>query len=86
LAEEPVEQRSATEAQKTEREIYFTAPEAGYRSCPVYDRYKLSPGATVCGPCVIEEREATVVVPPDCTVDVDGYRNLLITLGTEEST
>lgn len=86
LAEEPVEQRSVTEAKKTEREIYFTTPEAGYRSCPVYDRYKLGPGANVCGPCVIEEREATVVVPPDCTVDVDGYRNLLITLGTEEST
>ncbi len=73
----------AAEARKKEREIYFGAPEAGYRTCPVYDRYKLFPGATLSGPCVIEEREATVVVPPDCTVGVDGYRNLVITLGTE---
>lgn len=83
LAKEPPEQGSAVRAQKNEREIYFNAPEAGYLTCPVYDRYMLGPGSTVPGPCVIEEREATVVVPPNCTVDVDGYRNLVITLGTE---
>lgn len=70
-------------AQKGDREIFFTSPEAGYRKCAVYDRYKLNPGATISGPCVVEEREATVVVPPDCTVGVDGYRNLVITLGME---
>jgi N-methylhydantoinase A/oxoprolinase/acetone carboxylase beta subunit len=85
LAEESAEERSAIGALKKEREIYFTSPEAGFRTCPVYDRYKLDPGSTVSGPCVIEEREATVVVPPDCTVDVDRYRNLVITVGTEVS-
>lgn len=70
-------------ARKKERRIFFTSPDAGYRQCAVYDRYKLFPGAKVSGPCVIEEQEATVVVPPDCMVGVDGYRNLVITLGTE---
>ncbi|MGH2559679.1 MAG: hydantoinase/oxoprolinase family protein [Thermomicrobiales bacterium] len=83
LSREGAREGDATEARKKEREIYFTTPGAGYQICPVYDRYKLCPGATFSGPCVVEEREATVVVPPDCTVDVDGYRNLVITLGTE---
>jgi N-methylhydantoinase A/oxoprolinase/acetone carboxylase beta subunit len=83
LSREGAGEGDAAEARKKERQIYFTAPEAGYRMCPVYDRYKLFAGATFAGPCVIEEREATVVIPPDCTVGVDGYRNLVITLGTE---
>lgn len=74
----------ADDALKNEREIYFATPDSGYRVCPVYDRYRLFPGATLSGPCIIEEREATVIVPPACTVEVDGYRNLIITLGMEE--
>ena len=84
-AEEPAKQVNTAEACKHRRDIYFAAPEPGYRSCAVYDRYKLTPGAEVDGPCVVEEREATVVVPPDCAVAVDPYRNLVITLGTEAS-
>ncbi len=52
--------------------------------CPVYDRYQLDPGAAFSGPCIIEEREATVVVTPGCQVTIDGYRNIVIALGKDE--
>jgi N-methylhydantoinase A/oxoprolinase/acetone carboxylase beta subunit len=65
---------------KGEREAYFAAPVPGYRSCPVYDRYRLSPQATLDGPCMIEETEATIVVPPGDRVTVDEYRTVVIHL------
>jgi N-methylhydantoinase A/oxoprolinase/acetone carboxylase beta subunit len=83
LAPEAVQQNDAELARKTLREIYFASPQPGYRMCPVYDRYALLPGAALAGPCAIEEREATAIVPPGCTVRVDAFRNLVITLETE---
>lgn len=83
LAKESAGTSDPARAHKGAREIYFNYPEAGYQMCPVFDRYKLGPGWTVSGPCVVEEREATVVVPPGCMFEVDGYRNLVITLGPE---
>jgi N-methylhydantoinase A/oxoprolinase/acetone carboxylase beta subunit len=83
LARVDVAPVDAGEARKGDREIYFTSPEPGYRACPVYDRYRLAPGAAFPGPCAIEEREATAIVPPGCAVTVDAFRNLVITIGTE---
>jgi N-methylhydantoinase A/oxoprolinase/acetone carboxylase beta subunit len=83
LAREPLQQGDAEQARKTDREIFFTAPEPGYRMCPVYDRYALEPGAAFAGPCAIEEREATAIVPPGCTIRVDAFRNLIVTLESE---
>jgi N-methylhydantoinase A/oxoprolinase/acetone carboxylase beta subunit len=85
LAPEPLQEESAAPARKDQREIFFATPEPGYRLCPVYDRYNLSPGAAFAGPCAIEEREATAIVPPGCAVRVDAYRNLVIALETEVS-
>ena len=45
---------------------------------PIHDRTALGPGTTVAGPAVIEQADATVLVPPGTTVEVDGYLNLLI--------
>ncbi|MGH2614668.1 MAG: hydantoinase/oxoprolinase family protein, partial [Thermomicrobiales bacterium] len=86
LAPERLQQDDAAEARKDDREIFFATPQPGYRVCPVYDRYKLVPGAAFAGPCAIEEREATAIVPPGCSVRVDTFRNLVITLETEAST
>jgi N-methylhydantoinase A/oxoprolinase/acetone carboxylase beta subunit len=83
LTEEPRRAGTPEAARKGEREVYFSGPEAGPRRCPVYDRYRLEPGVEIAGPCIIEEREATVVVPPDGRVAVDGYRNLIIALAAE---
>ena len=68
---------------KGERDVYFPHPEPGYRSCPVFDRYRIEPGFALPGPCIIEEPEATIVVPPGHSVGVDPYRNVVITRETD---
>lgn len=47
---------------------------------PVYDRYALAPGADIQGPAIIEEREATTIVPDSCVVTVDVEFNLRLNL------
>jgi N-methylhydantoinase A len=69
--------RPASEAIKGERPAYF--PElGGYASTPVYDRYRLTPGASFVGPAIVEERESTVVVGPAARCEIDGRHNLVI--------
>jgi N-methylhydantoinase A len=64
-------------AQKPPREIYI--PEAGgFVEVPVYDRYRLPDGATVPGPAIIEEAEATTVLWLGDHMTVDPQRNLVI--------
>jgi len=48
---------------------------------PVYDRYALSPGTTVNGPALIEERESTCVIGVSQTATVDAHYNLVAELG-----
>jgi N-methylhydantoinase A len=79
LAREPARAADGRTALKGTRALFFDRPDPGFRPCAVYDRYRLEPGAGFPGPCLVEEREATVVIPPDYRVDVDGYRNLVIT-------
>jgi 5-oxoprolinase (ATP-hydrolysing)/N-methylhydantoinase A len=55
--------------------------EGGWHEATVYDRYALRPGDAFEGPAIIEEREATTVVPPGDRVTVDGTRNLRIAIG-----
>jgi N-methylhydantoinase A len=45
----------------------------------VLHRDRLRPGDVFAGPLVIEEQSSTTVVPPGCTMTVDGLGNLLIT-------
>ena len=65
------------EARKGEREIYLPEDE-GFRAVPVYDRYRLDPGAAFEGPAVVEERESTVVLGPDTEAEIDPARNLIV--------
>jgi N-methylhydantoinase A len=69
--------RAPDGAQKGTREIYL--PEDGdFREVPVYDRYRLEPGAIFEGPAVVEEREATVVLGPNGRAEIDAARNLIV--------
>jgi N-methylhydantoinase A len=62
---------------KKRRAAYF--PEtAGYVDTPVYDRYRLDPGARLAGPVIVEERESTTVVGPGARLSVDAHRNLVV--------
>jgi N-methylhydantoinase A len=64
-------------ALKGERPAYF--PEAsGFVSTPVYDRYRLAPGAAFDGPTIVEERESTVIVGPGGRCRVDEHHNLVV--------
>lgn len=68
---------TAEEALKGHRKVYH--PEwREYRENPVYDRYRLAPGATFVGPAIVEERESTVVIGPGGRCTIDELRNLRV--------
>jgi 5-oxoprolinase (ATP-hydrolysing)/N-methylhydantoinase A len=52
----------------------------GFVDTPVYDRYALVPGAILAGPAIIEEREATTIVPPGDTLRVEPSLTLAIAI------
>ena len=53
--------------------------EAGTTDCPLYDRAKLGHGATIKGPAVLVQLDATTLVLPGQVATVDRVGNLLIT-------
>jgi N-methylhydantoinase A len=63
---------------KTRRDVYF-GPVWGTRLTPVLQRTDLV-GGSMAGPVIVEEYDATCVVPPDATVRIDGRNNLIIEL------
>ena len=72
--------RSATESVSTvgperQRDAYF-GPDVGWLSTPVIGRSGLS--AARSGPLIVEEYDATSLVPPNGVAEVDGRGNLLI--------
>ena len=60
-----------------QRTAYF-GPEAGWIDVPVLDRGDLAEART--GPCIIEEYDATCVVPAGARAELDSYGNILIEL------
>ncbi|WP_137125018.1 hydantoinase B/oxoprolinase family protein [Roseomonas sp. HF4] len=64
-------------ALKGRRPAWF---DGAFSDTPVYDRYRLAPGTRIAGPAIIEEREATTIVAPGDTLEVDAVRNLRITV------
>ena len=45
--------------------------------CPVYDRYSIATGATIDGPALIQEDEATTVLGSGESIEVDSFGNLV---------
>ncbi len=64
-------------ARKGERRLWMRS-RGEARACPVYDRYALRSGDTVPGTAVIEEMDASTVVPEGYSARVDGHGNLVI--------
>jgi N-methylhydantoinase A len=60
------------------RRAYF-GPSLGWRETPILDRPDLATPRE--GPCVIEEYDATCVVPPGARAMLDDYGNIVIELG-----
>ncbi len=62
-------------ALKGERTAWFGG--AAHKAS-VYDRYLLGVGSTIDGPAIIEEHEATTIVPPGDCADIDAVGNIRI--------
>jgi N-methylhydantoinase A len=62
------------------RDVLF---EGGEHATAVVTRDELGVGSRLNGPVIVEEATATTVVPPGCTVGVDRYGSLVITIGKE---
>jgi len=69
---------AAGEKRKGARQVWFGD---GFVEAPVFDRYALMQGDTIPGPAIVEEREATTVVPPGDSLRVDENLNLRLTIG-----
>ncbi len=65
------------EAVKGARTVYFDA--ASGTETTIYERTRLAVGARIIGPAIIEQFDATTVLPAGWTGAVDGYRNLILT-------
>ncbi|HZT15641.1 MAG TPA: hydantoinase/oxoprolinase family protein [Gaiellaceae bacterium] len=74
--------RSLDDARKGRRTVDYATE--GIHDADVYVGELLEPGATFGGPAIVEMTSSTVVVHPGNRVNVDGYGNLVITLGEEE--
>ncbi|MGH7320521.1 MAG: hydantoinase/oxoprolinase family protein [Candidatus Rokuibacteriota bacterium] len=75
--EPPPRGGSARAARTGHRPVYFE----GWIETPVYDRARLGAGARLRGPAIIEERESTLVVPPEARVTIDVGGSAVMTLG-----
>ena len=53
-----------------------------FTSTPIYAREQLRPGNRFAGPAVIEQMDATTLVPPGMTARVDAYLNLILEAAT----
>lgn len=70
---------SGAKAVKGERLAYF-GEWAEARPCKVYDRYSFAAEDEIKGPAIIEERESTIVLPPDSAARMDADGNVVATV------
>jgi len=76
-----LDRRGTRRGQPTRRRVYFSG--AGWKACPCIDRDRLGVGAVVTGPAIVEQLDATTVVPPRQHATVDRAGNLLIRAGRQ---
>ncbi|MGH6769375.1 MAG: hydantoinase/oxoprolinase family protein, partial [Xanthobacteraceae bacterium] len=67
---------SADAALKGKREVHFGGSAAV--EATLYERDRLGIGAAVAGPAIVEQFDATTVIPPGWSGRVDGYGNLIL--------
>jgi N-methylhydantoinase A len=46
--------------------------------CPVYQREQIDVGATIAGPAILDQFDATTVLCPGQVARVDEYKNLIV--------
>ena len=75
----PTHPRTVESAQKGTREIWFDASRS--HDAKVYERDGLDIGVKIYGPAVVEQFDATTVLPPGWSGHVDHHRNLILEKG-----
>ncbi|QED47799.1 hydantoinase/oxoprolinase family protein [Cytobacillus dafuensis] len=68
---------SLEDALKEVRDVYF---EDKFVATKVFEREKIPVFSEIQGPAIVDQLDATTVIPPDFTAFVDEYRNLILTL------
>ncbi len=68
---------------KARRPVYFLS--SGTRETEVYERDSLLPGQRFGGPCLVEEKTSTTVIPPEWTAVIDDYGSILVRPGAVEA-
>jgi N-methylhydantoinase A len=68
--------RPAAHARKGERAVCFDGARATLST--LYERDRLDPGATLAGPAIVEQFDATTAIPPGWHATVDVFRNLIL--------
>ena len=74
--------KASGQALKGRRPAYF---DGKFHDTAVYDRYALSPGQTLEGPAIIEERESTTIIAPGDRLTIDATRNLRIDVAAAQN-
>jgi N-methylhydantoinase A len=59
------------------RDVWL-AETKGFVSTPIYARERLRPGNRFAGPAIVEQMDATTLVPPGMTARVDRWLNLIL--------
>jgi N-methylhydantoinase A len=77
LAVHPETGPDASGAIMRHRDVWL-AETKGFVSTPIYAREKLRPGNRFTGPAVVEQMDATTLVPPGMTARVDRWLNLIL--------
>jgi N-methylhydantoinase A len=68
---------SLEDALKEIREVYF---DNEFVPTKVYDRERIPVTSEIHGPAIVEQLDATTVIPPEFTAVVDEYKNIIITV------
>jgi N-methylhydantoinase A len=71
-----LERRRLARAHPARRRVFFAG--AGWKTCPCLPREQLGAGAAVTGPAIVEQLDATTVIPPGQRATVDRAGNLVI--------
>lgn len=83
LRASPAGGMEASGARVGSRAVYL--PEAGgFVECPVYERSLLASGNRLVGPALIDQLDATTLILPGQRAAVDGYRNVVIGVTSNE--
>ncbi len=75
---QPEEGTDATGAILSTAPVYF---DGRYQDTPFYDRARLRPGNRFTGPAIVVQSDCTTVLGPGDSVRVDGFGNLIVSVG-----